>query len=170
MPIKTDYNGFTLLELMVAVAIITIVSGLAIPEFSRWVEKQRLAGDARHVHGLFQEARSRAILTGSSVVVNFSTGKGESGTYLAFIDVNGNESQDSEEATVASGHVSCNTTITASSFDPNGTGKLTATHTSFNGMGLATGRNGKVSLADSQSRTATITLGPAGTSSVCTGS
>jgi len=170
MSLITDNKGFTLLELMVAVAVITIVSGLAIPEFTRWVEKQRLAGDARHVYGLFQEARSQAILTGNSVVVSFTTGKGESGTYLALIDKNGNESQDNGEATVATGHVSSNTTITASSFDPNGTGKLTATHTSFNGMGLVTGRNGRVSLSDSQNRTATITLGPAGTSSVCTGS
>ena len=76
------------------------------------------------------------------VVVSFSKGKGESGTYLAFVDPNGNATLDSGETTVASGHVSKNTELITSSFDPNGTGSLTAT----------------------------ITLGPSGITSICTGS
>lgn len=41
-PIFQRNNGFTLIELMIAVAILTIASSLAIPEFLRWHAQSRL--------------------------------------------------------------------------------------------------------------------------------
>ena len=35
-------NGFTLIELMIAVAILTIAASLAMPEFLRWNAQSRL--------------------------------------------------------------------------------------------------------------------------------
>lgn len=170
MPTPPETDGFTLLELMVVVALIALFVGISYPEFSRWTEKQRLAGDARQLHGLMQSARSQAIETGTSVVVRFGKGRGETGTFMAFFDPNGNATQDSGETTLAAGHVSASTELLSASFDPNATGTLSATHTTFDGMGLATGHNGQVILGDRHSRTATLTLGPSGSTSVCAGS
>jgi prepilin-type N-terminal cleavage/methylation domain-containing protein len=47
-------GGFTLVELMIVVAIIGIVTAIAIPGFSRWMKKSRSAETAGHLNKMWQ--------------------------------------------------------------------------------------------------------------------
>jgi prepilin-type N-terminal cleavage/methylation domain-containing protein len=53
--------GFTLLELMIAIVILCILLGLAIPGFSRWVPNYRLRGAARDIYSNLQLAKMTAV-------------------------------------------------------------------------------------------------------------
>jgi prepilin-type N-terminal cleavage/methylation domain-containing protein len=49
-----DTDGFTLVELMIVVAIIGVVTAIAIPGFSRWMKKSRAAETAGHLNKMWQ--------------------------------------------------------------------------------------------------------------------
>lgn len=53
--------GFTLIELMVVIALIAITTAIAIPSFQRFLERARADAAAAEVAGLFSLARSEAI-------------------------------------------------------------------------------------------------------------
>ncbi|MCY1281158.1 Chthon cassette protein D [compost metagenome] len=54
-------SGFTLIELMVVIALIAITTSVAIPSFQRFLERARADAAAAEVAGLFSLARSEAI-------------------------------------------------------------------------------------------------------------
>ena len=62
-------EGFTLIELMVAVAVLGIVVGLAVPGFQSAVNGNRLAGAANELIATMQVARMEAIRLNRRVVV-----------------------------------------------------------------------------------------------------
>ena len=64
--------GFSLTELMIVVAIIGIVAGIAMPQLYAVRDTHRLRGMAREVSNAFQLARQRAIATGNNQVVYVS--------------------------------------------------------------------------------------------------
>lgn len=53
-------RGFTLIEVMVVVALVTIISMLAIPSFTLLIKRMRLASAARGLYSGFVEAQSLA--------------------------------------------------------------------------------------------------------------
>ena len=53
-------KGFTLIELMVAIAILAIMTAIAIPNFSEWVAKRRVASVAEKVASQIRFARAEA--------------------------------------------------------------------------------------------------------------
>lgn len=62
-------RGFTLIELMVTVAVVAIVLGLAVPGFQSVVNGNRLAGAANEMVASLQTARMEAIRRSRRVVV-----------------------------------------------------------------------------------------------------
>jgi prepilin-type N-terminal cleavage/methylation domain-containing protein len=54
-------QGFTLLELMVAIVILCLLLGLAIPGFSGWLPRYRLRGAARDIYSNLQLAKMTAV-------------------------------------------------------------------------------------------------------------
>jgi prepilin-type N-terminal cleavage/methylation domain-containing protein len=64
-------SGFTLIELMVVIAIIGVLCAIAIPNFLNWLPKQRVGSAARAVMSAVEFARSNAIKTNADVTVNF---------------------------------------------------------------------------------------------------
>lgn len=65
--------GFTMLELMIVLAIVGIAVAIAIPGISQWAANQRLAASARSVGGALSHARGEAIKTGNVWIAFFGT-------------------------------------------------------------------------------------------------
>lgn len=74
--------GVTLVELVIAVAILAIIAAMALPAFNSVIVSNRLAAGANELVASLQVARSEAIRRGSRVVVcASSSGTGCTGTW-----------------------------------------------------------------------------------------
>jgi type IV fimbrial biogenesis protein FimT len=82
---KTNKNsiGFTLVELMVAIAILAILSLIAIPAFTAWLPDYRLKQAARDLYSNLQRARMGAIKANDSWGVYFDNSV-KPGRYLIY--------------------------------------------------------------------------------------
>lgn len=67
-------QGFNLLELMVAVAVLAIVVSIAVPSFSRAIEKRNTIGAAEALYSQIQLARSESIARSQPVFMNIVGG------------------------------------------------------------------------------------------------
>lgn len=63
--------GFTLIELMVVIAIIGIVAVLAVPNFARMQRDARIRGACQRTAQHFKQIRERAISTGGTYYIRF---------------------------------------------------------------------------------------------------
>lgn len=62
-------RGFTLVELMVTIAILAILATIGLPSFQRLIADYRVSAQANSVQGLLQFARSEAVKRRESVSV-----------------------------------------------------------------------------------------------------
>ncbi len=62
-------SGFTLIELITIIAIMSILAGIAIPNFLSYLPKHRLNGAARQVMGDLMGARMKAVKENTTVTV-----------------------------------------------------------------------------------------------------
>lgn len=67
-------RGFTLVELMVTVAVLAILLTIGIPAFQNILDKRRLTGAAEQLYSDLQYARTEAIKRNTNVFVNFQPG------------------------------------------------------------------------------------------------
>lgn len=72
--IKSSNKGFTLIEMMIAIAVLAILAALAVPAFSNFFEKHRLKGLAESLYTDIVEARVHAIQSNDTVSVSVSNG------------------------------------------------------------------------------------------------
>ena len=71
MNIKNQ-SGFTLIELMVTVAVLAIITAIAVPNFSEQIARYRFNNDVRDFISLLRESRTQAITLKKDVKLNFS--------------------------------------------------------------------------------------------------
>jgi len=72
--IENRESGFTLVELMVAIAILLILAGVAIPAFSVWLPNYKLKGAATDLYSNFQTAKMGAVRSNSTWALVFDDG------------------------------------------------------------------------------------------------
>jgi prepilin-type N-terminal cleavage/methylation domain-containing protein len=83
MRIKTGQSGFTLVELMVVIAVIGILLAIAVPNFLSWQPNMRLRSAARDIFSVMSRAKIEAIKRHANVTVLFNS-PGDS--YIMFLD------------------------------------------------------------------------------------
>lgn len=90
---QPEYNkGFTLLELMVTVAVAGILAGIAIPSFTSIIASNRLTTYANDLVTALNLARSEAVKRGIQVTVrNKGTSTHWESGWDVFVDISGNE-------------------------------------------------------------------------------
>ena len=69
---KHKQTGFTLVELIIAVAIITIVASIAFPTYRTYIENSRIRTAAESIQNGLQKARSEAVLKNANVTFTLS--------------------------------------------------------------------------------------------------
>lgn len=79
-------QGFTLAELLIVVAIIAVLVGIAIPVFTSQLEKAREATDAANIRDAYAEVMTKAISTGeeSTITVSLTQKKNDWQTSFEF--------------------------------------------------------------------------------------
>lgn len=85
-------SGFTLIEVLTVVAIVAIISAIAIPNYIEWSRAAKLRSAVNDLTSDLAMARLRAIKGGAPVKVTFTTDG-----YMVFIDDNDNHVWDSGE-------------------------------------------------------------------------
>jgi type IV fimbrial biogenesis protein FimT len=145
-------SGFTLMELMVVIAIISILSALAVPNLIKWRPKRQLSAATKEILSVMQYARSRALKENTRVGLLFDRANE---TYTVFFD-NGagananNGTQDGDEPTVKSGRMPPGIDLKDTT--------LAADEVFFDSRGLLSNAGGVVNLENSLNVTKSISV------------
>jgi prepilin-type N-terminal cleavage/methylation domain-containing protein len=89
MRIKTGQSGFTLVDLMVVIAVIGILLAIAVPNFLSWQPNMRLRSAARDIFSVMSRAKIEAIKRHANVTIRFNA-QGDvnypPNTFIMFLD------------------------------------------------------------------------------------
>jgi len=94
---NTNSKGFTLIELMIVIAILGILAGIAAPNFQTYMAQRRLNGAARQVMTDLMAARMKAVSLNQKVKVFFKSDQEKVHEYEIWNDADGNGTVDNGE-------------------------------------------------------------------------
>ncbi|OPY89060.1 MAG: hypothetical protein A4E72_01219 [Syntrophus sp. PtaU1.Bin208] len=86
-------RGFTVMELVVAMAIMAILAAIAAPNFQEFMTQRRLSGAARVIASDLMNARMQAVSQNNKVIVSLTNDH----QYQIVRDVNNNQTVDTGE-------------------------------------------------------------------------
>lgn len=69
---RTGQRGFSLVEMLIVVAIVAIMAAVALPNIGQYLRNYKIKGAAQDVAGAMQKARSKAIMTNTNSGVSFA--------------------------------------------------------------------------------------------------
>lgn len=69
MSLNRKSSGFTLVELMIVIALIALIAGFAVPQFGRMIDSNRITSTTNSIVGLLSFSRSEAVRRGARVTV-----------------------------------------------------------------------------------------------------
>ena len=105
-------RGFTLVELMVTIAVAAVLLALALPSFTALINSNRLAAQSNELVAGLQEARIEALRTNRRVTVcrssNGTSCDGAAGNWtgwISFVDTDGDQVVDAGETLLRSSRV-----------------------------------------------------------------
>ena len=100
---KKNNRGFTLAELLIVVAIVAVLTAIAIPVFTTQLERSREATDLANIRSAYAEAMTDYIADGTQDVTKTATLKQQDAEW--HIDHNLTTRIDGEEGTITLGNV-----------------------------------------------------------------
>lgn len=136
------HSGFTLVEMVITVAVLAILTAIAIPNYQRFVIESRMTAQANELITALHLARSEAVKRNAPVSVSAKDGDWASGWEV--VDAGGNVLRDFGALKDGSSLDSDADTIT---FQSNGQAGVVALELRPSDTGLSPGRNVSVDLA-----------------------
>jgi type IV fimbrial biogenesis protein FimT len=144
--IAREHRGFTLVELMISISIMGLITVLAVPGFTRFLQSWKLQGEANQFAATLRTARAAAVTKNINVVFTFDP---DDETFFYFEDSDRDGLQDNSE--YCSATYSLETGIAFAAYT------LSSETLTFGSMGN-TRESGSVTLRNSYNRTRTVRI------------
>ena len=75
-------RGFTLVEMIVTIAVLAIIAGMAAPAMNRLLAEQQLNKNARELSAILYQARSQSVLIKRNITINLNSELANTSTTL----------------------------------------------------------------------------------------
>ncbi|WP_373083405.1 GspH/FimT family pseudopilin [Zhongshania sp.] len=109
---NTLISGYTLIELMVTVAVVAVLATVAVPNFTAFIDSSRERGDVQQLMRSMVAARSEAVVRARPVTLTATAGDWSKG-WRVWVDINSNGSYDDGETFKVADAIKTNALIKA---------------------------------------------------------
>jgi len=104
--VRSRLKGFTLVELIVSVSIISILTAIAVPNYSNFIVQMRVNNEIAQLHRMLLITRNAAINSGQKAIIcpldnTFQCTSQWQNELSTFIDINDNKQFDNNESVIS---------------------------------------------------------------------